>query len=206
MSQVVPAILPNADYTRRLYRQAQTGEWEVVNANLTTPINPPIPTYKNSEVQVINAPSAFLGLGVGSYTVSLTLLFSDDESFKDFLRGGALRYKYTDERGYIFVGLIKSIKSAERFAGSQRYTVSVEFTMNKQINADVNYTTVQYDDINFNAYATDIQQVTFIGTGMGRDDFGNQMIAFLPNEMLDREQFYGYLVRTIRYLRNVVAQ
>jgi hypothetical protein len=148
VSQIKPVITSGDDLgkpfiqkensIRRLFVETGFGYKEIANSSPNTDDNgklvfprivetyiPPSPSFNFSELKIANAPSRIHGTGKSSYLIGLRLIFPDKVSYSEFLFFSANNFKFYDERGGIYSGLIQDSITPSRIEAGHRYDVKI---------------------------------------------------------------------------------
>lgn len=203
MSQQNPSSNEYQFYRRRLFVEGPYG-YEEVGARIVEPYSPPSPDYKVSELALLNAPSNFHAMGKASYKITLNLYFTDKRAYNKFWLYSYGQFKYYDEKGSIFVGVIESVAGIQRGEAGRKYIVTINLVAVKKSQSEINRD--EFVDTNGAQYKSDIDEMALSQLVTIYDRNGYFIETFEPTAKTTRAQFAVFANRTRKFIDRLLRQ
>jgi hypothetical protein len=209
----------NDYFKRKLFVDTGMNFMEV-KARIVEPYTPPTPTVRTKELEVINAPSNFNSLGLGSYKIAINLLFATKEDYAEYMMWLGWTHKFYDERGQIYLGAVDSITPKPVYTSNvssgggredkRGYLVEVSLVTIKKDVYD-RKSRFQFQDLkdeNQDDYwfKPDIQELADLGIVAVLNNDGSPVLYFRPSDYISRSEFAVFLNRTRRFLEKVIRE
>jgi hypothetical protein len=159
----------------------------------------PTPSYKFSEIKILNGTSKIHGDGVASYKIELRVYFIEKYKYADFIRQLKNTLVYYDENGYIYNCAVTGEPVIERVESGQKYFIKLTLQGVKKDTCD-DTSTIKFTDIEEHIFENDILEITEAGLVSTISGSG-YVYTYVPNSPIKRSEIAAFLNRLRKYIK-----